>query len=60
MQIKKYIGKGNYCYDMIDVQGNSQAPASIVRSLNLVMYFGCQLDEPYRFPGDHQPDATML
>ena len=35
-------------------------PASIVRSLNLVMYFGCQLDEPYGFPGDHQPDATML
>ena len=33
---------------------------SIVRSLNLVMYFGCQLDEPYGFPGDHQPDATML
>ena len=30
------------------------------RSLNLVMYFGCQLDEPYGFPGDHQPDATML
>ena len=22
--------------------------------------FGCQLDEPYGFPGDHQPDATML
>ena len=21
---------------------------------------GCQLDEPYGFPGDHQPDATML
>ena len=20
----------------------------------------CQLDEPYGFPGDHQPDATML
>ena len=35
-------------------------PASIVRSLNLVMYFGCKLDEPYGFPGDHQPDATML
>ena len=35
-------------------------PASIARSLNLVMYFGCQLDEPYGFPGDHQPDATML
>ena len=32
----------------------------IFRSLNLVMYFGCQLDEPYGFPGDHQPDATML
>ena len=23
-------------------------------------YFGCQLDELYDFPGDHQPDATML
>ena len=22
-------------------------------------FFG-QLDEPYGFPGDHQPDATML
>ena len=22
--------------------------------------FGYQLDEPYSFPGDHQPDATML
>ena len=22
--------------------------------------FGCQLDEPHGFPGDHQPDATML
>ena len=21
---------------------------------------GCQLDEPYGFPGDHKPDATML
>ena len=21
---------------------------------------GCQLDEPYGFPGDHQPDATLL
>ena len=35
-------------------------PAPIFRSLNLVMYFDCQLDEPYGFPGDHQPDATML
>ena len=34
--------------------------APIFRSLNLVMYFGCQLDEPYGFPGDHQMDATML
>ena len=32
----------------------------LFRSLNLVMYFGYQLDEPYGFPGDHQPDATML
>ena len=28
-------------------------PAPIFRFLNLVMYFGCQLDEPYGFPGDH-------
>ena len=35
-------------------------PVPKIRSLNLVMYFGCQLDEPYGFPGDHQPDATML
>ena len=35
-------------------------PAAIFRSLYLVMYFGCQLDESYGFPGDHQPDATML
>ena len=35
-------------------------PAPIFRSLNLVMYFGWQLDEPNGFPGDHQPDATML
>ena len=34
-------------------------PAPIFRSLNL-MYFVCQLDEPYGFPGDHQPDATMI
>ena len=33
--------------------------APIFRSLNLVMNFGCQLDEPYGFPGDHQPDAAM-
>ena len=24
------------------------------------IFFGCQLDEPYGFPGDHQPDAAML
>ena len=30
-----------------------------VISLNLVMYFGCQIDEPYGIPGEHQPDATM-
>ena len=35
-------------------------PAPIFRFLNLVMYFGCQLYGPYGFPGDHQPDATML
>ena len=27
---------------------------------NIIDLFGCQLDEPYGFPGDHQPDATML
>ena len=35
-------------------------PARIFRSLNFVMYIGCQLDEPYGFHGNHQPDATML
>ena len=35
-------------------------PAPIFRSLNLAMYFGCQPDEPYGFPGDHQPDATLI
>ena len=34
-------------------------PAPIFRSLNRVMYFGWQLDEPYGFPRDHQPDAIM-
>ena len=28
--------------------------------LELMLNLGCQLDEPYGFPGDHQPDATML
>ena len=37
-----------------------KSSAPIFRSLNHVMYFGCQLDEPYGFPGDHQPDETML
>ena len=35
-------------------------PAPIFRSLNLGMYFGCQLDGPYGFPGDHQSDAAMF
>ena len=26
----------------------------------LISLVGCQLDEPYGFPGDHKPDATML
>ena len=28
-------------------------PAPIIRSLNLAMYLGCQLDDHYGFPGDH-------
>ena len=35
-------------------------PAPIFRSLNLVMCFGCQLDERYGFPCDHQPDVTTF
>ena len=30
-----------------------KSPAPIFHSLNLVMYFGCQFDESYGFPGDH-------
>ena len=37
-----------------------KSPVPIFRSLNLIMYSGCQLDEPYGFPGDYQPDATIL
>ena len=41
-------------------KGIVKLPAPIFRFLNLVMYFGCQLDESYDFPGDYEPDTTML
>ena len=30
------------------------------RSLIMSHVFGCQLDEPYGFPGDHQQNAAMF
>ena len=55
-----YTYHNSYCFNLIDVKGNSEATFPHFRCLNIVMYFSCQLDEPYGFPGDHQPDATLL
>ena len=31
-----------------------------IRPLICCMFFGCQLDEPYGFPDDHQQNAAMF